>query len=44
MGVLAKGALDAEEVLHMNIFIRKVVADIAGAPAAKIARHLRRVS
>lgn len=35
VGVLAKGALDAEEALHMNIFIRKVVADIAGAPAAK---------
>ena len=35
IGKSAKGALDGEEALHMNIFIRKVVADTAGASTAK---------
>lgn len=40
VGAKAKGVLDAEEALHMNIFIRKVVADIAGAESAKKLRVL----
>ncbi len=35
IGKNAKNALDGEEALHMNIFIRKVIADIAGATTAK---------
>ena len=35
IGKNAKGVLDGEEALHMNIFIRKVVADIAGEKTAK---------
>ncbi len=35
IGKSAKGVLDADEALHMNIFIRKVISDIAGEGTAR---------
>ena len=35
IGKNASGVLDGEEALHMNIFIRKVISDIAGESVAK---------